>query len=242
MVQFLIDPKAISNGGAKLKGEEARHARDVMRVQVGDAVRLFDGQGKGYEGKVAKLSPAAIDVEELKPFLSPTSRVQLSLAQSLLPHSAMDDLVHKATELGMKNLIPIVTRRTIVRLDGAKRDSKKEHWQKITLAACKQCDRLDIPVVRDVMKFEDLPKLFGEFDLVILCEPLFPEETLKVCLARVFSVERILIVTGPEGGFTEDEVKSARAKGARCVSLGSGILKSETAAIFALSVLRYLNE
>ena len=142
MPQFFVRKEAISNGWAEVEGDEAHHARDVFRLKRGDAIKLFDGEGNGFGGRVADVSRSRLRVEIVTRAAEPAPRMRVTLAQSVLPRDAMDWVIEKAVELGVSEIAPVMPMRSIARLDPKRRTEKKEHWEKLVLAACKQCERL----------------------------------------------------------------------------------------------------
>ena len=164
MVQFWIPKNTVQNQLARLEGEEAHHARDVFRMKEGDSIRLFDGEGNGYQGKIRRISEEAVEAEVLSSVQAPSKpSVSVVLGQSMIPRERMDEVVEKATELGALEIIPVLSQRSIIRLSLQKRKAKKSHWEKVALSACKQCDRLDLPKIHEVVKLEELLKDLKRF-------------------------------------------------------------------------------
>jgi 16S rRNA (uracil1498-N3)-methyltransferase len=244
MTQFYIPPADWKPGAESLRltGDEARHARDVSRLEPGDPIRVFNGLGQAASGRVRSVSKHAVEVEvgERLP-AAPEPVVRIDLAQALVPHEAMDEVVRQASELGAARIRPIACERSIVRLDADKRASKLEHWNKTALAACKQCDRNTLPEVLPVASAKDLPEHFAEYDIVLIACPQGPEGELDLWKTAAPQARRILIAIGPEGDFSPEEIRRFTARGARIVSLGPLILKSDTAAVSAMAVLQFLS-
>ncbi len=240
MPQFLVSPTDLKNGKAVLTGEEAHHARDVVRIRAGDPIRLFDGAGTGFRGTVSAFQGKGVEVRIESSFREDRDTGPV-LVQSLLPKEAMDWLVEKATELGVREIIPITTRRTQVRLEKKRAEEKRAHWEKTALAACKQCDRLRLPVVRGVLSLEEwlaaVPPggIFYYGDLSPKAVPL-RDEILRDSAGPKWTG----IVIGPEGDFDDAEKTAMRKAGLRPVSFGSSVFRSETAAIYACSIFNYL--
>ncbi|MBF0254722.1 MAG: 16S rRNA (uracil(1498)-N(3))-methyltransferase [Candidatus Omnitrophica bacterium] len=241
MPQFLVKKSALGDGKARLDGDEAHHARDVFRLKEGDTIRLFDGDGKGFEGQISHMGKKDIDIRIFSTHQSEAPpAVLITLGQSLIPHQAMDDVIQQATELGVEEIIPVASRRSIVRLSSPRSHSKKEHWNKVALAGCKQCERLKVPVIRGPMDIEDVPEIFGNYDLVLVADSHWADESLRSCMSKVFNIKKILVIVGPEGGLTYPEIEMLKNRGARIVSLGGYTLRSQTAAIHLLSVISHL--
>jgi 16S rRNA (uracil1498-N3)-methyltransferase len=242
MVQFYCPegPWVRDSQKASLGGDEARHARDVFRLKEGDPIRLFDGKGSAAAGRITAATKAALEVHiETRLPSEPSPRVSLELAQALVPGETMDQIVRQAAELGVSRIWPLACERSIVRLDADKRLTKLEHWKKTVLAACKQCDRNTLPEVMPVLTPRDLAARFGDYAAVLAASPQDPEGGLALPAGQTPS--RALLLIGPEGDFSPAEIALFRKAGARVVSLGPLILKSDTAAAAALAILSHLS-
>lgn len=238
MTRFYISPDSIRRDVIYIRGQEAHHARDVMRLKVGDEIIVFDGTGKEYIGVIDKLDKKDIIAKIEKTIKRQIDTFRLALAQAVPKSNKMDFIVEKATELGAQRIIPIITNRTIVQVDTTKATSKINRWKKLAVAASKQCGRVKIPEISEVKDFEDSLSYIKDYELALM--PCLDEgvEKLKDVLKND-SVKSAIIYIGPEGDFTEDELRTAKSMGARLVSLGKEILRSDTAAITTLSILNY---
>jgi len=230
MPQFLIKnpPRA---DRATVEDEEAHHARNVFRMKEGDAIRLFDGNGTGWDGKIARVGKTKLEVQILRERKAAAPKVRVTLAQSVLPRDAMDWAVHKAVELGAAQIVPVLAERCVSRSD------KKSHWEKIVLAACKQCDRLDLPLVHDAVPLKKLGEIFSNNDLVLLASLEKGAVPIQEVLNRA-QPKSVLALVGPEGDFSAAEFEFLRDK-VTGASFGAQVLKSETAALFVLSALKF---
>jgi 16S rRNA (uracil1498-N3)-methyltransferase len=242
MTQFYLPLKEMVVPGSvvRLEAGEAQHARDVFRLKEGDPIRLFDGKGSAAAGRITAATKSALEVRiETRLPSEPSPRVSLELAQALVPGETMDQIVRQAAELGVSRIWPLACERSIVRLDADKRLTKLEHWKKTVLAACKQCDRNTLPEVMPVLTPRDLAARFGEYAAVLAASPQDPEDGLALSAGQAPS--RALLLIGPEGDFSPAEIALFRQAGARVVSLGPLILKSDTAAAAALAILGHLS-
>ncbi len=244
MVQFYC-PTGPWNGDsqkASLDGDEARHARDVFRLKEGDPIRLFDGKGSAAAGRITAATKAGLEVRiETRLPSDPIPVISLELAQALVPGETMDQIVRQAAELGVNRIWPVACERSVVRLDADKRLTKLEHWKKTVLAACKQCDRNTLPEVMPVITPRDLAARFGDYAAVLAASPQDPDGGLALPACPATGPSRALLLIGPEGDFSPAEIALFRQAGARVVSLGPLILKSDTAAAAALAVLGHLS-
>ncbi len=238
MSRFYVPPECVAGGKIIIRGEELHHAKDVMRLAVGDGIVVFDGTGKEYHGVVLKVDKERMAVEIKKTVERKSEGCRLILVQALPKSDKMDLIVEKATELGVSTIIPITTERTVVRPDAKKGSLKAERWKKIALVAAKQCGRTTIPEVMPITGFEGSLKLLSGAEAKFI--PCLYDDTraLKDVL-KGLRVRSAAVFIGPEGDFTEKEISAAKDAGAIPVSLGQEVLRSETAAICALSVLNY---
>ena len=240
MTQFLIPPNSREGDIVTLDGSDARHLRDALRARVGEAVRLFDGNGTHYQGKVQSTSKNGVSVLVGLRLPAESPRTPLLFAQSILKGDKMDFVIQKAAELGVSSFLPFVSSRTIVRIDPKK--DKTTRWQKIAQEASKQCGRATHMIVDPPVTFKTLLEK-TEADVKII----FWEESREP-LRRFFQRNPplppflkggILVLIGPEGGFSKDEIDLAVRRRFTALSLGSTILKAETAAIAAMSLIQY---
>lgn len=238
MSRFYVPPECVTGGKIMIRGGELHHARDVMHLAAGDAIVVFDGTGKEYHGIIQKVDKERMTVTIKKTAERKSEECRLILIQALPRSDKMDLIVEKATELGVERIIPVTTERTVVRPDKKKENLKVERWRKIALIAAKQCGRTTIPEVMPITGFEDSLKALNDPEIKII--PCLYENTkaLKEVLGGR-KVGSAAVFIGPEGDFTKKEVEEAKAIGAIPVSFGREILRSETAAICALSVLNY---
>lgn len=241
MSRFYVSPDSVKDDGKIYVGRaESHHIIDVMRLREGDSVTVFDGTGKQYEGKISSVvnKRVVIDVSKTK-FVNKKWSVSISLAQAIPKKDKMDLIIQKATELGVDEIFPVESSRTVVKSEKDKRYHKLDRWNKIAIEASKQCGRTELPKIRGTTRFDDLLNLFTNYDLTIM--PCLSERsvTLESALKNAKRSAKVLIIIGPEGDFSKDEIDQAEEKGAILVSLGDLILRSDTAAIATLSILNY---
>lgn len=238
MSRFYVPADSILNDTIHIRGRQAHHARDVMRLNAGDEIRVFDGTGYEYTGVIEKLGKREIIARISRKIKGQVDIFRLALAQAIPKSNKMDFIIEKSTELGVRRIIPLVTRRTIAQLDSAKAASRVGRWRRLAIEASKQCGRVSVPEIDEIESFEDSLASIEDYELAIM--PCLREgnERLKGILKNN-AVKSAIVYIGPEGDFTKDEIEMATSKGARPVSLGREVLRSETAAISVLSVLNY---
>jgi len=242
MRYFFIKPSDLAGSKAVVKGSDAHHIKNVLRLKPGDEIGLFDGTGLNYETRIVTLLPKSVEVSVIRSFPSTTeSNVQITVAQALLKDRKMDSLVRQLTELGITRWIPFIAKRSVPRPDKKRLVTRTERWNKIAKEALKQCKRCCSPEIGATVSFEKVLNLGKDSELKIV----FWEEESKpvnkeLPVSNVKPPEKIFILLGPEGGFTLKEVESAKENGFITASLGPRILRAETATIAACTLLQYL--
>ena len=216
-----------------ISDSDVHHIRDVLRMNAGDQLELLDGTGKVYETKISKIEKGKIICEVVSSHLEESeSRVKVTLAQALPKARKMDFIVEKCVELGVNQILPMLTERTV------SRSAKLDRWQKLSKSAAEQSGRAIIPEICPLTRFEEVLRLREKFDLALIPWELEKGITLKQVLKNLIS-PTILIAIGPEGGFSQKEIELAKKAGFMSVSLGKRILRSETAAMAVLSAIMY---
>lgn len=237
-------PGAILTAGSTLdiEGEEARHALKVMRLRVGDSCVIFNGQGHAATARIAATNGnSSMTLTGLSPLppLPPVAGITLALA---IPKGTnMELIIQKAVEMGVQRIIPLITERTIVRLDARDAAAKAAKWNRTVLEACKQCGVNTLPIVETPQHYgtflqrPDLPALKIQCAIVPHARPL--RELLEG--ARDAGQQECLLLIGPEGDFSPAEYAAAEAAGYAPASLGPIILRVETAVFLATASARY---
>jgi 16S rRNA (uracil1498-N3)-methyltransferase len=200
---------------------------------------VFDGSSKEYEGIIVEETPSSV-VIKLEEILSPQreSPLEMTLAQSLLKGEKMEYLIQKATELGVRKIVPFFSSRSVPLLDKSRKLRRYHRWEKIAIEACKQCGRVVIPKVEPLQNYPEMLGMAGSEALrLILWEK--GGRSLKEVLREFKGRTEIFFIVGPEGGMNNEEVAEAGRLGFIPITLGKRILRSETAGLCLLSVLQY---
>ncbi|MGH7198779.1 MAG: 16S rRNA (uracil(1498)-N(3))-methyltransferase [Candidatus Omnitrophota bacterium] len=242
MRRFFIDPNAIEGNVVTLSREESHHAVSVLRLKKGDGLDLFDGRGNQFGGRVVDIKEGSVSVR-LEPAAAVSGNfaalpVEVTLAVSVIKPDRMDTLIQKAAELAASAIVPVLSERSVVKLSGERWEGKVKRWRKIALESCKQCGQPRIPEISAPRRFEDVLADSGRYDKILIPTLAVRGDILYKTLS-VSGAKRILALIGPEGDFTPEEVKLACSRGAAPVSLGPLVLRSETAALYLLSVLNF---
>ncbi|MDN4589773.1 16S rRNA (uracil(1498)-N(3))-methyltransferase [Xenophilus aerolatus] len=227
-------PDALSPGQSlALPAGAARHVQ-VLRLQPGDALTLFDGRGGEYAATVERMGRS--DVQVQVGAHDPVEReapIAVHLAVGMPANERMDWLVEKAAELGAASIQPLVTAHGVLRLAGERAEKKRAHWQAVAIAACEQCGRNRVPPVHAPLAFDAWMAALPDADDARLLLAFAPDaRALRDSTAA--GAAGITVLSGPEGGLNAQEEAAARARGFQAVTLGPRVLRAETAALAAL--------
>jgi 16S rRNA (uracil1498-N3)-methyltransferase len=239
---FFIDPAEALKKTPVVKGQEARHLLKVLRLVPGDRVGLLDGTGKGYEAEIIGPSGDGVKVAMGGPLPLPKeSPLKIIVAQALLKERKMDRLIRQLTELGVYQWRPVVSERTIARLPGNRLAARIRRWEKIAVEAMKQCRRGRMPRIFAPVDLKALLNLDLNCDLKIA---FWEEEGRRLSAEKEKPSGRgsrvALVLIGPEGGFSAEEMAQARARGFATAGLGPRILRAETATVAAVTLIQHL--
>ena len=235
MARFYLPPSAWLNEPA-LSGDEARHLSQVLRIKPGDSVIVFDGHGRRAAAEVLSVSRDRVPLKlgEVLPSRAPLPAI--TLAQAIPKGKNMDLIVQKSVELGIAAIQPLVTRYTVVQPG----DGKSEKWRRNALEACKQCGQDTLPEIAEPLAFDRWIATQADAPGLKLIASLAPgaRPFRSVLRDHPGTIQAILLV-GPEGDFSAEETSAALAAGFLPISLGSIVLRVETATLYCLSALRY---
>lgn len=235
----LLVPLAIQGvSPLRVEGDAFHHLR-VLRVGVGDSLEVFDGKGSAWEAEVVALEKDAALLRLGKARMAHPGR-SITLVQVLPKAEKLEFVLQKGTELGAHAFWPALSERTVLKLDGAKAEARRARWQRIVEEAARQSGRTDVPTVHALRGLLEAVRALPPLTRVLVLD----EEEKTVGLARAASEDAgapLALVVGPEGGLARLEVDALRALGGVTVSLGPLVLRTETAALAALAVLRHLD-
>lgn len=241
MARFFVRGKDLKEQKGWISGDELGHMRRVLRLRPGDRVMLFDDQGWEHEGVLRAYTEKSGEVEILRSFRAERdSALEVTLAQALGKGEKMDWIVEKATELGVRRIAPFVSARTVPRLEREKSERRRSRWEKIALSAAKQSGRAQIPEILPLGDFAEVIGRPWECSLKLFFWEGEAGRGLAQIRREADRVGSVLLVIGPEGGFSSEEAAEAMRRGFQPVTLGKRILRTETAALAALSVVQFL--
>jgi 16S rRNA (uracil1498-N3)-methyltransferase len=236
LARFYVPPSAISDNSFHLSGSEAHHAIHVLRKKVGDEIDLFDGKDASFRGKIERIDGDAIFGAVIAEAPAIALPIRITLFQALSRSAKWEWLLEKAGEIGVAQVVPIATRRSLIQLDEDRAAGKTERWNRIALAASKQCGRSDVMRVDAPLTFDAALKTLPKDALSLI--PWEKENTRSVGEAvKNQSVKQINIFIGPEGGWDSQEVEQAIAAGVVPVRLGPTLLRTETAGLVAATLV-----
>lgn len=239
MHRFILKPEALRPGRVLLDKKESHHARNVLRVKPGEVVELLDGEGARYRAVIAGFDGEHVELSvDRTPERAPV-RPETTLAGAVVRPERMEWMLEKACELGVHGWAPVLTERAVVKLSRERWQAKVARWKKIAQESCKQCGLPRVPDVAEPVPFKQMVGRIADFGLAVLPTLAVPTRSLGEAFSSRPEAGSLLILTGPEGDFTPKEVSQAVEAGAVPVSLGSLVLRAETAAIYVLSAARF---
>ena len=242
MYHFFVAPDQIGEKQIVIEGSDVNHIKNVLRMKPGEQVRLCTGlDNKDYRCEIMEVSDTFVRTRIL---WAEENGVELPsrlyLFQGLPKSDKMETIIQKAVELGAYEIIPVATKRAVVKLDAKKEAAKQKRWNAISESAAKQSKRMIIPKVSRVMSFGEALEYARELDVKLIPYELAQDmDRTRQVLDQIQPGQSVGIFIGPEGGFEETEVEQALAQGAQAVTLGRRILRTETAGMCVLSALMF---
>jgi 16S rRNA (uracil1498-N3)-methyltransferase len=237
MRRFFIDRQAIAGSRAFLAGTDAHHLLRVLRLKTGDEVELFDGSGMVYQAKIEGGDLHRVELAVLAASDTPPDRLAIHLGQAMLKVKKMDLVVQKCTELGVRAIHPLLSTHT---KNPAPGPEKLARWQRIIQESCKQCNQPWPPTCHPARSFAEVLAAGEGCDLRLICWEQPEAPPLRSVVNSLAIPRSIMVLIGPEGGFSTEEIAQARAAGFLAVGLGRRILRAETAAIAVIALLQYI--
>lgn len=242
--RFYLPPDQCLGSEITLAGREAHHAQDVLRLRAGDRLEVLNGTGAELLCEVVEASGKLLRLAVRQRHQAPPRAHEITLLQAIPKGRSMDTIIQKATELGVARIVPLLSERTVPSLEGDSAEAKREKWQQIAVEAIKQCGNPWLPAVEAPVTPKQFLARNESFELPLVGSLLHDRRHPRQCFAD-FERERgrlprtLCAWIGPEGDFTPAELGAIKASGALPITLGPLILRSETAAIYTLSVLAY---
>jgi 16S rRNA (uracil1498-N3)-methyltransferase len=238
MMQKFIIPKIDTlPSKASIHGQDAKHIAKVLRLSQGNPIEVTDGDGRDYTAQIVSISPGNIDVSILNRYDSLTeSPLHITLCSGMLKDKKMDLVIKHVTQLGISQWIPFFCERSIPTPDAKRMEKRHLRWETIAGESLKQCRRSRLPKIAAPLSFEQLLDHSAAYELKIA----FWEKATQKLDSLKKNPANIIILIGPEGGFSEKEIKMAKEKGFLSYSLGPRILRAETAAISSCTLIQHI--
>lgn len=246
MPKFFVKDEQVNNGEIIIFGDDYNHIKNVLRMNVGDSFNVCNNtSSENYVAEIDRFENEKIICKIIENVqTNAESNVKVHIYQGLPKADKMELIIQKSVELGVQKITPVEMKRCVVKLDGKDRIKKTERWQKIAEVAAKQSGRDIIPEICSVKNVKDISKDFSDYNLVILCYENEKDVYLKDCLKELKESMKsdsikIAVIIGPEGGIDVSEVEFMQENGAKVVSLGNRILRTETVSLSLLSIIMY---
>ncbi len=239
MPRFFIPPHAWNPDRLALDPAETHHALDVLRMKSGDRATLFNGAGAEATVEFAKVEKGSVELRKIQVSKTPPLRCEITLGQAIPKGKNMDLIIEKATELGAATIAPLLSERTVVRADEGEALAKRDKWQRVAIEAAKQCGQNWLPRVATPLSPKAFFAMGNRYDLMLIASLQPGAVPVKQAIGdhAPHALQKVLVLVGPEGDFTPAEINLAKNHGCQPITLGPIILRTETAAIYCLSVL-----
>lgn len=244
MPRFFVKNEQIKGTTIEILGEDVKHIKNVLRKQIGDNIEICDQDTeKSYICEIEKIGNESILTNIIEELQSYDDNIKVDIYQGLPKADKMELVIQKSVELGVNSIIPVAMKRCVVKIDSRDGSKKIARWQKIAESAAKQSGRSTIPEIKNIVNIEKIIQLIKEYDCVIVAYENERNNTIKRELLeikeKVHDKVKIAVVIGPEGGLEEKDVELLKHNGAKIVTLGHRILRTETVALNVLSVIMY---
>ncbi len=244
MRKFFVKKESIQEDEIQILGSDVNHIKNVLRLKQGDEIQICnEDTSQNYICEITKVDRQAVQAKIVQEIETSTeSNVELHIFQGLPKADKMELIIQKGTELGASEFIPVAFKRSIVKLSEKDAIKKVERWQKIAEVSAKQSQRDLVPRVKNVSSVKNICHLVQEYDIILLAYEKETENHIKNELLKIKNTKKnlkIAVIIGPEGGIEEEEVLVLKKAGAKVVSLGKRILRTETVALQTCSIIMY---
>jgi 16S rRNA (uracil1498-N3)-methyltransferase len=236
--RFYCPPPLPDGSSFELPPAAAHHAQRVLRLRAGDTVQVFDGMGRALDGKIDTIKGKRVTLHELQTCMDDAeSPLHIVLAQALCSNERMDMVVQKATELGVTEIQPVLAQRSVAKLTADRVEKRIVHWQSVAIAACEQCGRNKLPQIHAP---QEIGAWFAGIRNSAHAKYILQIEGSKPLHKHSPPSANAILLVGPEGDFSDDEIKMAHLAGFAPVRLGRRVLRTETAAMAGIAALQTL--
>lgn len=245
MPKFFVEEKQINNNEISILGNDINHIKNVLRKNIGDTIEVCDKDNyENYLAQIATIDKELITCNIVKKLQNNSeSNIYINVFQGIPKSDKMELIIQKSVELGANKITPVAMKRCVVKLTPKDEQKKITRWQKIAEVASKQCGRNIIPKICNVQKVEDICKQIKDYDTVIVAYEEEKKNSFKTELEKLKNSTKhnlkIAIVIGPEGGLEPKDVEQLKELGAKVITLGNRILRTETVALNMISIINY---
>src|ERR1700678_3590189 len=242
--RFFIRPESWAPDRLELDQDEAHHFIDVVRAAVGQRIVVFNGRGSEAVAEISGMARSRVQLKTLQISQTPPLPCAITLAQAIPKGKNMDLIVQKGTELGVSKIIPLISERTVIKIETDEAEKKTEKWRQIVIEAGKQCGQSRLPEVTPPVTPKQFFADFDRYELALIASLQTDARSFRSALSDFREPhgrrpKNVIVLIGPDGDFTPAEGALGQSAGALPVSLGPIVLRTETAAIYCLSVLSY---
>ena len=247
MPKFFVKEEQIQENQIIILGQDVKHIKKVLRAKIGDELQICNSQnGENFLCEIDNLEEEKI-ICQIKEKIQEQveSNIEVTIFQGLPKADKMEYIIQKSVELGVYDITPVEMKRCVVKLNEKDKSKKIERWQRISEVAAKQCGRDIIPQINNIINIKNICNLIQEYDMVLVAYENEEKNTLKEQLENIKkqnnskSKVKIGIIIGPEGGLEEKDVETLKENGAKVITLGRRILRTETVALNVLSIIMY---
>lgn len=243
MPKFFVEANQIEDNKIAIVGTDVNHIKNVLRLQVQENIEICNKETKeNYLCQITKINENQINCEVVEKIeITTEPEIEVTIFQGIPKSDKMELIIQKSVELGVYSITPVEMTRCVVKLNDKDKTKKIERWQKISEVAAKQCGRDAIPKINNILTIKELSQQINQYDAIIVAYEKEKCNTVKKELKYIKQkgLKRIGIVIGPEGGLEEKEVELLKSNGAKIITLGKRILRTETVALNVLSNIIY---
>lgn len=239
MPTFFVAAEAVAPPTIRITDPLLRHLRDSLRLQNGEILTLTDPTGRRYRSEIVRITTKTIEARILDQTTAPVrTSPSITLAQALLKGDKMDWVIQKATELGVDRIVPVHSQHGVVRIRPERAGHQVARWERIALEAAQQSERWTLPTIEEPIDLAQLVSRYQSAPANIMLAERSTETPLTKVPLPTNVLQRIVVLVGPEGGWDDEELQMAREKGFQPVTIGERILRAETAALAAISIVQ----
>ncbi len=239
MQKFIIPTIDSIPSKAMIKGQDAKHICKVLRLNQGDKIQITNGRGRDFTAQISLILRDAVELDILDEHKSLTeSSIDITLCTGMLKDKKMDLVIKHVTQLGIYKWVPFFCKRSIPTPDAKRLKKRQTRWESIAKESLKQCGRSRLPNISSPLSFKDMLNIAGSYDAKLA---FWEKATQKLgTLEKTDPIKKVIILIGPEGGFSQTEIKLAEQKGFSSYSLGPRILRAETASISSCTLIQHI--